>query len=110
HELTAIDLATLKKVAVQAVPQSWFGLAADKSATRWWWSGGGEARLHLFAFDKGNLEPRESYPPRDKEGAAADPENTLSGFRTGVYFDATSGDLFSLTILPKGGNKSFAWG
>ena len=32
HELTAIDLATQKKSAVENAPQSWFGLAADEVA------------------------------------------------------------------------------
>ena len=40
HELTAIELSTGKKVSVESVPQSWFGLAADKNVSRLWWSGG----------------------------------------------------------------------
>src|SRR3954454_1457928 len=30
HELTAIEIATGKKVVAERAPQSWFGLAADK--------------------------------------------------------------------------------
>src|SRR5437763_16132564 len=34
HELTAIELATQKKVSVETAPQSWFGLAADAATSR----------------------------------------------------------------------------
>jgi YVTN family beta-propeller protein len=113
HELTAIELATLNKSSVQSARQSWFGLAADPAANRLWWSGGGDAVIRSFAFAGGNLEPRDTYPAaastaNDNKAAAED--NTLTGFRTGLYFDDKSGNLFALTILPKGGNKSFAWG
>jgi YVTN family beta-propeller protein len=111
HELTAIDLATQKKVATESVTQSWFGLAADAASSRLWWSGGGDAVVRLFTFQNGKLEPRDTYPPRGKpsedKGAV---DNTITGFRTGVYFDDKTNTLLSLTILPKGGNKSFAWG
>src|SRR5437762_12554442 len=41
HELTAIEIASGKKVSAERAPQSWFGLAADKEVSRLWWSGGG---------------------------------------------------------------------
>jgi len=109
HELTAIELATLKKVSVASVPQSWFGLTGNVANSRLWWSGGGQALIHSFAFNSGTLEPRGSYPPADQ---AKDPGTDLSlaGFRTGVYFNEQTGNLLSLTILSKGGNKSLAWG
>ena len=36
HELTAIELATGKKAAVETVNQSWFGLAFDSKRERCW--------------------------------------------------------------------------
>jgi sugar lactone lactonase YvrE len=107
HELTAIELATLKKASVQSVRQSWFGLAADATSSRLWWSGGGDAVIRSFEFKDGNLEPRDTYPPPGSADAA---DSSVTGFRTGVFFDAASNGLYTLTILPKGGNKSFAWG
>ncbi|MHB8736890.1 MAG: hypothetical protein ACYC6M_16425, partial [Terriglobales bacterium] len=41
HELTAVELATQRKMAVQSTKQSWFGLALDDSTGEVWWSGGG---------------------------------------------------------------------
>jgi YVTN family beta-propeller protein len=108
HELTAIELATGKKVSAESVPQSWFGLAADKEVDRLWWSGGGDAVIRSFSFTSGKLEPRETYPSAEKSKETEEPAKT--GFRTGVYFDAQTETLFSLTAIPKGGNKSFAWG
>lgn len=49
HELTAVELATRRKAAVQTVRQSWFGLAQDAASGRLWWSGGGDALVHSFA-------------------------------------------------------------
>jgi DNA-binding beta-propeller fold protein YncE len=109
HELTAIELATLNKSSVESARQSWFGLAADETTSRLWWSGGGDAVVRSFAFTDGKLEPRDTFPIEDKsKDAPAD--NSKTGFRTGVYFDAKSNALISLTAIPKGGNKSFAWG
>lgn len=108
HELTAVDLATLEKVSVVAAPQSWFGLAADKTLSRLWWSGGGDAVVRSFTVNNGQLTAAETYPPT---GQKPDPTNpNLTGFRTGVFFDDPSSTLYELTIIPKGGNKSFAWG
>jgi YVTN family beta-propeller protein len=109
HELTAIDLATREKVSVETAPQSWFGLATDEKMSRLWWSGGGAAVIHTFAFNGGKLEPRETLPLADnlREGET---DSLKTGFRTGVYFDSKTECLYSLTSIPKGGNKSFAWG
>jgi YVTN family beta-propeller protein len=109
HELTAIDLKSLEKVSVETAQQSWFGLAADESLGRLWWSGGGEAVIRPFAFSGGKLEAGPTLPIVDRsKDAAAD--NFLTGFRTGLVFDGKTNSLLSLTIIPKGGNKSFAWG
>jgi YVTN family beta-propeller protein len=107
HQLTAVELATGKKVAASDVPQSWYGLAADFDAGRLWWSGGGDGSVHQFGWSEGQLRPQ------DGPGLAiADPDDKTktNGFRTGVCLDRKVGILYSLAILPKGGNKSFAWG
>ena len=109
HELTVIDLATKKKVAMQSPKQSWFGLAATPGRNRIWWSGGGDAVVHSYEWLDGKLESREDYPLVDKAGIGNE-TSALEGFRTGVCFDPKSDALYSLTILAKGGNKSFAWG
>jgi YVTN family beta-propeller protein len=109
HELTVIELANRTKADVETVKQSWFGLALDPATGRLWWSGGGDAVLYGFSWVGSKLDPRESYPPTAEPGAAAT-ENPPAGFRTGVYFDSKGGALYSLTVLAKGGNKSFAWG
>jgi YVTN family beta-propeller protein len=116
HELTAIELATQKKVATQTTPQSWFGLATDPASGKLWWSGGGDAVLNTFTWDDEKLQRGEAYPPPARPGVTPMPPGQPApgepppGFRTGVYFDSEKGELFSLTILAKGGNKSFAWG
>src|SRR5439155_14852895 len=53
----------------------------------------------------GKLEPRDTYP-----AVIPSNDNAQTGFRTGVCFDAARGNLFSLTVISKGGNKSLAWG
>lgn len=109
HELTAVELATRGKSTVQTVNQSWFGLALDERTGRLWWSGGGEALLHSFVWDNEQLSAGPPYlatePPSDAKSAEIPP-----GFRTGICFAADQQALYSLTILAKGGNKSFAWG
>ncbi len=109
HELTAIDLATREKVSVETAPQSWFGLAADENISRLWWSGGGDATIRSFAFHSGKLEPQDTLPVPDNS-RDGETDSLKTGFRTGVYFDAKNECLYSLTAIPKGGNKSFAWG
>ena len=109
HELTAIDLETEKKAAVETVPQSWFGLTTDSRRERFWWSGGGEGSLLHFAWTEGKFQRLPSpvtRPPADSEAAST----ARPGFRTGLHFDEKTGVLYSLMILPKGENKSFAWG
>src|SRR5262245_23962841 len=112
HELTAIELATLNKSSVESVRQSWFGLASDETTSRLWWSGGGDAVVRSFAFADGKLEPRDTFPIEDKskEPSAENADKSRTGFRTGVYYDGKANALISLTAIPKGGNKSFAWG
>ncbi|MDX1946235.1 MAG: alkaline phosphatase family protein [Pirellulaceae bacterium] len=110
HELTAVELATGRKIDTQTAPQSWFGLATDPKSGRFWWSGGGDALIHAFTWNGTKFAKRPSEPqppqsqPGDKESASP------PGFRTGICWDAKADSLYSLTILPKGGNKSFAWG
>jgi YVTN family beta-propeller protein len=108
HELTAVELATGKRVATETVKQSWFGLATDFEKGRLWWSAGGDVAVHEFGWADEKFTPRETplRKPETKEGDDA----KKAGFRTGICFDHERHMLFSLAILPKGGSKSFAWG
>jgi len=132
HELTVVDLQTASKGAVHTVRQSWFGLAVDEATGRLWWSGGGEGIIHVVRWREGQLVAEaplvpqlvDAAPPEEgkaqpagptrppgaagKSGKAADAPRL--GFQTGMCLDPAGGTLFALTILPKGGNKSFAWG
>jgi YVTN family beta-propeller protein len=109
HELSVIELATGKKIAAETVAQSWFGLAADFKEGRLWWSGGGDGSLHHFSLTAGRLQVQESPVPKLPTETSGRPA-ALNGFRTGLYYDPLSESLYSLTIMPKGENKSFAWG
>lgn len=108
HELTVVDLATRNVLAKETVSQSWFGLALDTKTERLWWSGGGEGSLHHFGFRDGKLSHLPS--PLPKPETQPDGKVANSAFRTGVHFDARSGTLYSLAILPHGGTRTFAWG
>jgi YVTN family beta-propeller protein len=109
HELTAVELATGNKAAMATVSQSWFGLVADAGEGRFWWSGGGEGSVHHFGWMEGRFQPLTS--PLPKPSADANSKSaSRPGFRTGVCLDAKAAMLYSLAILPKGENKSFAWG
>lgn len=108
HELTAVDLTKGSKAAVEKVAESWFGLAVDPKAAQFWWSGGGEGTVHRFTWGEGKFQTQPS--PISKPVEQTNAKGARPGFRTGLWFDAASSALYSLTILPKGGNKSFAWG
>lgn len=116
HELSVIELATRKRVAVQTKKNSWFGLSFDAPTGRLWWSGAGETVIHGFEWKQEKLEATRSYAaPKEttekKEGQAANNTTPSSaGFRTGMTYDAAAKKLYSLTILAKGAGKSFAWG
>lgn len=112
HELSLIDLVDRKRLAQESVKQSWFGVAFDPRGKRLFWSGGGSGQLHRFEWLPTGLRADAPYtptPPADEAEAKAgrgEPE----GFRTGLCLSADGRTLYSLTILAKGGNKSFAWG
>ena len=107
HELTAINLSTREKTSVQAVPQSWFGLAWDDHANRFWWSGGGQSVLHQLDWSSGQLGPAVEFPSKDD--AAKGPFAELpGGFRTGVFFDSAEDSVYSLTIIPRDQKPSAA--
>jgi len=116
HELTAVEIATGRKAAVQTVPQSWFGLAATSGMGRIWLSGGGAGTLHEFSWKGDQLTaspsiqvlPDAAFPANDKNQNAE--RNGAPGFCTGLCLDEKVGRLYSLTVLSKGENKSFAWG
>ena len=106
HELTAVELATGRKSAVETVKQSWFGLSRAADGGKLWWSGGGDGVIHAFAWDGAKLAPVEAIAAPAKPGE----EKPTPSFRTGLCLDDKSGEIYSLTILATGGNKSFAWG
>ncbi|HEU0069191.1 MAG TPA: hypothetical protein VFQ26_08035, partial [Nitrospiraceae bacterium] len=109
HEISLVDLETKQRIAQATVPQSWFGVAVDAEKNRLWWSGGGENVIHSFAFSEKELTAGQAYQPA--QPAANDVATEPQGFRTGLCLDSkSSSTLYSLTILTKGGNKSFAWG
>lgn len=110
HELTVVELSSRKKVASATTKESWFGLAQDPRSGRLWWSGGGGAEVLAYTRTEGQLAATGTLPTRPQGDAKAASTEVPPGFRTGVYFDPTDNSLYSLTILSKGGNKSFAWG
>lgn len=109
HEISLIDLEKQQRIAQATVPQSWFGVAADAEGKQLWWSGGGENVIHSFQVNEQELTAGPAYQPAQPSDGddVAEPQ----GFRTGLCLDVKNqSTLYSLTILPKGGNKSFAWG
>src|SRR5262245_31573780 len=56
HELSVVELATGRRVTNESIRQSWFGLTQDDATGQIWWSGGGEAVLHSFAWTGAKLE------------------------------------------------------
>src|SRR6185436_16108442 len=93
HELTAIELATQKKVASQSTRHTWFGLAMEKSSGKLWWSGGGSSVLHNYTWKDGVLAAGADFPPALKPGEAAPPDAPPTGFRTGMCVDQETGVL-----------------
>jgi YVTN family beta-propeller protein len=99
HQLSLVDLTTPTIVDQQTVRQSWFGLALVPKVDTVWWSGGGNGQLHTFALHDGKLKrtgPDEPLPPKEKKKAAK--QAAKDGFRSGLYFDAQTGVLYSLNI------------
>lgn len=112
HEVSLIDLEEKKRIDKATVPQSWFGVAMQSKPQRLWWSGGGESVLHSFDFAEGKLVAGPQHKPTepvDAEAAKAG-KGEPDGFRTGLCLGRDGTTLYSLTILAKGANKSFAWG
>ena len=112
HEISLIDLATKQRIDKATVPQSWFGVAVNAKSQRLWWSGGGESLLNSFDFTDGKLKAGPQHKPENPVDAAAAKagKGEPDGFRTGLCLSNDGTTLYSLTILAKGGNKSFAWG
>jgi YVTN family beta-propeller protein len=109
HELSIVDLESLKIVDHQTVRQSWFGLAFDPGQDRVWWSGGGSGMLHTYDLKDLKLtrtSPAEPAPtnPKDVETPAipkvqpptANDKNV--SFRSGLFLDAKGQILYSLDI------------
>ncbi|HVS37970.1 MAG TPA: alkaline phosphatase family protein [Gemmataceae bacterium] len=103
HELSIVDLESLKVVERQTVRQSWFGLAVSPEQDRVWWSGGGAAMLHTYDLKDLKLtltspaEPEPVKPKADDKPAEQD-KPKITSFRSGVFFDAKNQMLYSLDI------------
>ena len=81
HELSVVDLESLKVVDQQTVRQSWFGLAVSPEQDRVWWSGGGAAMLHTYDLKDLKLtptSPAEPAPVRPKDAADAPSPRTAT--------------------------------
>ena len=114
HQLSVVDLESLKVVDQQTVRQSWFGLAVSPEQDRVWWSGGGAAMLHTYDLKDLKLtptSPAEPAPvrpkdaadaPKPKDGDASKPKDEEppkgTPFRSGVFLDAKGRTLYSLDI------------
>jgi YVTN family beta-propeller protein len=109
HELSVVDLESLKIVDRQTVRQSWYGLAADPGQDRVWWSGGGAGMYHTYDLKDLKLtrtSPDESAPANPKEvGTPVNPKvqppaahDKNFSFRSGLFLDAKGQILYSLDI------------
>ena len=91
HELTVVDLEARKRVATEAVRQSWFGLAADADRSRIWWAGGGSNVLHGFTRDGETLR-RVGDPEPGAEASSKD------HFLGGLALSPDGQTLYSLDV------------
>lgn len=109
HDLSAIELASGKIVAKEAVRQSWFGLAADFDKGKLWWSGAANGKLHTFQWADGHFQSvvRADIPRAREELPPGELPPPGPPFLTGLYHDAAKASLYSLAILPRGGTKTF---
>lgn len=97
HELSLVDLAELKVIDKEAMPQSWFGLAANTDQSLLWWSGGGSKRVFSFRLNGDELSKRGAVDHNipDKDDAA---EGADHGFKSGLALDPMGKRLFALDI------------
>lgn len=108
HDLYAVELQTGKIVASESVRQSWYGLAADFSKGKLWWSGGGNGTFHTFEWADGKFgSVVRSDTPRDPKDKSDEPRRP---FLTGLYHDRQQQALYSLAILPREMSKTFEVG
>jgi YVTN family beta-propeller protein len=94
HELALVDLDGKKVLDRQAVPQSWFGLAATPAGDQIWWAGGGSNLLHRFRLVERRLT-RMGGPEPDSSAARA---RVRGHFRGGLALDTRRGVLYSLDV------------
>ena len=112
HDLTVVDLSTRKIVASQTVRQSWFGLAADFETGRYWWSGGGNGKLHKFVWSDGKFQSvdRADAPIAPENRQNELPQIPPPPFVTGLFHDSRQAVLYSLAILPRAATKTITTG
>src|SRR5262249_33523425 len=94
HELSLIDLETKRRVASEAVRQSWVGLAADEGVGRGWWSGGGGDLTHEFRLEGNRLERVGDREPKGDEAS----KKGKGHFRSGLALDRKNATLYMLDV------------
>jgi YVTN family beta-propeller protein len=100
HELSLVDLTTLKIVDQQPVRQSWYGLALSPKEERIWWAGGGAGMLHTFDLKNGKLartSPKE-VDPKTLSKEEQEKQKKEVSFKSGLLLDAAADTLYSLDI------------
>lgn len=97
HELSVIDLGTMKVVDQKSAPQSWFGLAVSPTQDRVWWSGGGTNVLHAFDLKDQKLTATEKVK-LDRPAPPAEKDTRKSHFASGILLDTPHKRLYSLDI------------
>jgi YVTN family beta-propeller protein len=97
HELSLIDLTTLKVVDQQMVRQSWYGLALSPREEQVWWAGGGAGMLHTFDLKNGKLA-RTSPKEVDLKTLSKDEQKKDISFKSGLLLDTAADTVYSLDI------------
>jgi YVTN family beta-propeller protein len=100
HELSLIDLAQNRIVSRQSIPESWFGLAINRSEDRLWWSGGGRGRLYSYRIEGDALRPQDFEPTPALRSTVprASGTESLHSFRSGLFLDDQTQTLYTLDI------------
>ncbi len=109
HELSIVDLESLRIVDRQTVHESWYGLTANPVQDRIWWSGGGSGVVNIYNLkdlklshmnpaEPARVTPKEvetSVNPKVQPPLAKDKNVS---FRSGLFLDATGQILYSLDV------------
>ena len=73
HEVRIIDLRSQRTIAIQPLPETFYGIAFSPDGRALVCSGGGDGVLHVFGFRDGRLEARPDVRviPADSRGVVA---------------------------------------